>query len=61
MDGRRLSGQLDRAAVVGEHPGEDVHQRRLAGAVLAKHGSDLTFVHGQRDTVEGTDAWAILW
>ncbi|WP_305807093.1 hypothetical protein, partial [Stenotrophomonas sp. YIM B06876] len=32
---------------------DDLHQRGLAGAVLAQHGVDLARLHGQRDAAVG--------
>jgi hypothetical protein len=39
---------LDRAV-------DDLHQRGLAGAVLAQHGMGLARLHGQRDIAVGHD------
>ena len=38
------------------HAVEDLHQRRLAGAVLAADGVDLAFLDGEVDAVVGDDA-----
>ena len=53
-------GQLDRLAVHEHaprggllHAGEDLHQRRLAGAVLADEDVDLAGVDVEGDVVEG--------
>ena len=42
----------DLALVVGIDAAGDLHQRRLAGAVLAHQGMDLAGVHGEIDTLE---------
>ena len=44
---------LDRAV-------DDLHQRRLAGAVLAQHGMGLPGLHRQRDVVVGDDGGIAL-
>jgi hypothetical protein len=58
---RRIDLHLDPVEadppVVGlEHPGEDAHQRRLAGAVLAEQAVHLAAAHGEGDAVVGEDA-----
>ena len=45
----------DRAGVGLHHAVDDLHQRRLAGAVLAEHGVDLAGQHVERDAVVGDD------
>jgi hypothetical protein len=40
VDANRLAVELDLAGVGRHDPGEDLHQRRLAGAVLADDGVD---------------------
>ena len=56
VDVHRLAEDLDAALVVGVHAGQDVAQRRLAGAVLAEQRDDLTGVHGEVDAVQGAHA-----
>jgi len=46
----------DRAAVGRVHPGEHLHQRGLARAVLTDHGVDLARLAVQGDPVEHLDA-----
>jgi hypothetical protein len=58
---RRLELVLDAVdadgALVGPvQPVEDVHQRGLAGAVLAADGVDLARLHDEVDAVVGDDA-----
>ncbi len=45
----------DRAGVGRLHPGEDVHQGRLAGAILAEDRVDLARPEVERDAVIGHD------
>ena len=54
VDGRAVDEDL--AGVGGEQPVGDVHQRRLAGAVLAEQGDDLAAVNVERDVVVREDA-----
>ena len=49
----RLAVDEDLALVRLEQPVEDVHQGRLAGAVLAEQGVDLARLDGQVDVVVG--------
>ena len=51
----RAAAQLDRARVARQQSVEDVHQRRLAGAVLADQGVDLALAHGHRGIVDGDE------
>ena len=51
MDRDALAVDADLAGVGRDEPVEDVHQRRLARAVLAQEGVDLASSHGQRDVV----------
>ena len=60
LGGDRDAGQLDRLAVDEDQAagrlldaGEDLHQRRLAGAVLAHQDVDLARQHIEGDVVEG--------
>ena len=52
---RRLAVDQDLALVRLEEPVEDVHQRGLAGAVLAEQAVDLTRLDGQVDVVVGDE------
>ena len=45
----------DRAGGGRHHAAEHLHQRRLAGAVLADQPHDLAGVDGEADTLEGAD------
>jgi hypothetical protein len=48
-------------ALVGLHGAvDDLHHRRLAGAVLAEHGVDLAGLDAQRDLVVGADRRVLL-
>ena len=47
---------LDRSLIGLHHPAEDLHQRRLARAVLADQRENLAPVHGQADTRKRADA-----
>ena len=49
----RLAVDEDLALVRLQQPVQDVHQRRLAGAVLAEQGVDLAWLDGQVDVVVG--------
>ncbi len=46
----------DLALVGPQEPVEDVHQRRLAGSVLAEQGVDLARLNGEVDAVVGDEA-----
>ena len=48
-----LAGDGDLALVAAVGAGEDLHQRRLAGAVLADESEDLAGEHVDVDVVEG--------
>ena len=37
---------LHRAIVIADHAGQDLHQRRFAGAVLARHGVNVARLEG---------------
>ena len=52
----RLAVEQDLALVRRRQPVEDVHQRRLAGAVLAEQGVDLARPDVEVDVVVGDDA-----
>jgi hypothetical protein len=63
LDGVARRAERDRLAVEQDLPGvrlveavEDVHQRRLAGAVLAQQRVDLALLNVERDVVVGNDA-----
>ena len=51
---------LDRSLVGLHHPAENLHQRRLARAVLADQRENLAPVHRQADTGKGADAGIAL-
>ena len=55
-DGHGLAVEPYLALVRLHQPVEDVHQRRLAGAVLAEQGADLAGLDGQVDVVIGHEA-----
>src|SRR5690606_10787320 len=57
-EGAALPVEVDLALVraVRVDAGEHLHQRRLAGAVLAADGVDLTAPHGQVDVLQRLDA-----
>ena len=59
-DGDRLAVEQDLARVGREQPVQDVHQRALAGAVLAEEGVDLAGPDEQVDAVVGDDAGEAL-
>jgi hypothetical protein len=52
-DRHRLAAQQDVASVRLHHAGEDIGQRRFAGAVLADERVHLTSRQVERDAVEG--------
>ena len=54
--GMRGAVDLDRALVGLDHAAQDLHQRRLAGAVLADQRENLAALHAQADTRKGADA-----
>ena len=47
MEGDLFAADLDRPGIGLEHAGEDVHQRRLAGAVLTEECVHLAGAHVQ--------------
>ena len=51
----------DRAAIGRDEPDEDLHQRRLAGAVLAEHAVDLAALEVEVDAVAGDDCRRSAW
>ena len=55
-----LSVEPDLSPVGPVEPVEDVHQRRLAGSVLAEQRVDLAPAHVERDLVVGDDARELL-
>ena len=56
-----LAVEQDLALVRRRQPVEDVHQRRLAGAVLAEQGMDLAGPDVEVDPVVGDDARDSAW
>ena len=56
----RLSVEEDFAAVGPVDAGQDFHERRFAGPVLADEGQHLAGVDGQRHAVEGLNAGEVL-
>ena len=59
-EGDRLSVQQDLAGIRAVEPVEDVHQRRLAGAVLAEQRVHLAAPDVEVDVVVGDDARELL-
>ena len=53
--GGRLAVDADRSGVGAQHAGEDLDERRLAGAVGAEQGVDLAGGDGQVDGAQGDD------
>ncbi len=60
VDHRLAAGEGDRAVVGLDEPDQDLHQRRLAGAVLAEDPVDPAGVQLQVDVVAGDDAAVVL-
>src|SRR5579872_6568373 len=60
IDPNRLAINQDVALVGGQHAAENLHERRLAGAVLADDGQDLAALQMQAYAVQGLDAWKRL-
>ena len=58
---QRLAEGLDRARVGDIVAEEDVHQRRLAGAVLAEQRHDLAAREVERDRVVGDERRRSAW
>ena len=58
LDGRAVED--DRAAVGCRRAGGNVHQRRLAGAVLPEQGVHLAREHLERDVRERSDCVVVL-
>src|SRR5205814_2785684 len=56
----RLPVQPDLAGVRAVEPVQDVHQRRLARAVLPEQRVHFAAPHVERDVVVGDDAWKLL-
>ena len=54
--GGRLAEQLDFAAIGALRAGQNLEQRRLAGAVLAKQSMDLRLPHFEMDVLERAHA-----
>ena len=52
----RFAAQCDRAGVGWKHAGDQIKQRRLAGAVGPDQAKDPTFAHRQIDVVGDDDA-----
>ena len=59
-DPPHLAVDLDLAAVGRDEPDQDLHQRRLAGAVLAEDAVDLAAVEVEVDAVAGDDVAVAL-
>src|SRR5271169_4933134 len=62
-DGKRAvrgAVDLDRSLVGFHHPAENLHQRRLARAILADQRENLAPVHRQADAGKGADAGIAL-
>ena len=59
--GDRLAADEDLAAGRLDHAGEDLDQRRLAGAVVADQPDDLAAVDVQADAAERVDACRRIW
>ena len=58
VDRGGLSAHQDLALVRVIDPGDHVHQRGLAAAVLAQHGQDLALPDGHADVPVGDDLLA---
>ena len=56
----RLAIEFDFARVCAVRAGQDLQQRRLAGAVLAKQGVDLGLAHFEMDVLERKHAGETL-
>ena len=56
MKFRRLTVHKDLALVRTENSEQDIHERRLTGAILAQQGVDLAFAHRKREAVIGHNA-----
>ena len=50
-----VAHHLDAAGIGGEQAGEQLEQRRLAGAIGAEQGDELAGMGGQADAVDGAD------
>jgi len=59
-DRHRAAVDQDLALVRLHQPVKDVHQGRLAGAVLTEQGSDLAGLDGQVDVIIGDQAAEVL-
>ena len=55
VQGRRLAVDADRPGIGAQHAGEDLDERRLAGAVGAEQGVDLAGRDGEVDGAQGDD------
>ena len=55
LHGSRLAVDADRTSVSAQDAGEDLDERRLAGAVGAEQSVNLTGCHGQVDGAQGDD------
>ena len=55
-----LAGERHAAAVGAHEPGDDVEERRLAGAVRADQGRDGAGLDRERRGVDGSDAAVVL-
>ena len=56
----RLSVDQNLAGVGAVNAGENLHERRFAGAVLADHGQHFAALHVQRHAVERLHAGKML-
>ena len=52
--------EQDLSGVLGLNAGQDLHQRALASPVLADHGVDFAFGHGDRNVFERAHAGETL-
>ena len=59
-EGDGLAEELDRPGVGAVRAGQDLEQRRLAGAVLAEKGVDFGLAHFEMHALERKDAWKAL-
>ena len=57
VDFDRLTAQDDASLVPPQRSREDLHERALAGSVLANQGMDLAPSDLESHIVEGLDAW----
>ena len=60
LDGHRLAIDANGAPIGAVSPGEDLHQRRFSGAILADDRVNFAWSYCQRDIVQGMNAWKTL-